>query len=126
MARKGVNHVAMGPSDAPLLVCSRSNQGWTVVEVHGEIDVATAPWLRDGLAQAAQVIADLSKVTFCDATGLGVLVHAHVQARRLGGRLRVVCANGLVRRLIAITRSTHTLMVYAGLDEALAGDQGYV
>ena len=59
--------------------------GVAVVAVRGEIDVSTAPELRDVLHAAiddgARMEVDLRHVTFMDSTGLAVLVDAH---RRLG------------------------------------------
>jgi anti-sigma B factor antagonist len=52
---------------------------WAVLAVRGEIDVATAPQLREELLELVsagrkQIVVDLSGVDFLDSTGLGVLV----------------------------------------------------
>ena len=57
--------------------------GWFVLEVEGEIDMATAPKLRERLLAAVndgahRVVVDLSEVAFVDSTGLGVLIGAIV------------------------------------------------
>ena len=54
-------------------------EGRTVVEVSGEIDVYTAPKLRESLLNLVdsgnyQLIIDMEGVEFLDSTGLGVLV----------------------------------------------------
>src|SRR3712207_211344 len=51
----------------------------TVLEVGGEVDVYTAPKLREKLVELVgeghyQIIVDMTKVEFLDSTGLGVLV----------------------------------------------------
>src|SRR5690348_18033287 len=62
------------------LSVSSSEQGAvTIVHVAGEIDVYTAPLLREVLdkqvaAGRTDLVVDLEKVTFMDSTGLGVLV----------------------------------------------------
>jgi anti-sigma B factor antagonist len=74
---------------------------WTIVHVRGEIDMATAPRLRQALVGAMRdekphVVVDLDGVLFVDSTGLGVLIGALVRARRSGGDLVL---SGLARRL---------------------------
>lgn len=68
--------------------------GRTLLAVHGELDLATAPSLREHLdavidAGAERVVLDLAEVTFFDSVALATMVHAR---RRLGdrGRLAVV------------------------------------
>ena len=68
-----------------LSVSSSEQGGVTIVHVAGEIDVYTAPLLREVLdkqiaAGRTDLVVDLEKVTFMDSTGLGVLV----------GRLKLV------------------------------------
>ena len=71
------------------------------IQVHGDVDLASAPLLDAAFADVdgARVEVDLSEMTFCDGTGLGVLQRAH---QRFGRRLRITGASPLVRRLAAI------------------------
>jgi len=76
-------------------VTSRENGDRTVVEVTGEIDVYTAPALREELSRLVDgehtnLVVDLTQVSFMDSTGLGVLVGALKKVRTLGGDLRPV------------------------------------
>jgi anti-sigma B factor antagonist len=65
--------------------------GPNIVELHGEIDIAEAPALRERLNLALEATAesrgrfiiDLTGVTFFDASGLAVLVGVQRRARRL-------------------------------------------
>jgi anti-sigma B factor antagonist len=81
-----------------------------VVAVVGEIDVATAPQLRDCLhrviAQRSTVVVDLLGVTFLDSTALGVLVGALKRCRELGGELHVVVADARIMKIFEITGLT--------------------
>jgi anti-sigma B factor antagonist len=79
----------------------------TLITVAGEIDIATVPVLREGLAgptaSGKPIIVELDAVSFIDATGLGVLAGAASRTTAHGSSLHVVCARNEVRRLFTIT-----------------------
>ena len=93
--------------DYGLTVEVRHEPGHVLVTVAGEVDIATVPPLQEQLAALAArgrpLIVDLDRVTFIDASGLGVLARVASQARAQGASLHAVCARHLVRRLFAIT-----------------------
>ncbi|MFJ8388792.1 STAS domain-containing protein [Streptomyces sp. NPDC094438] len=71
-------------------------QGFTVVEIHGAVDLATAPGVQVHLDAAthpigARVIVDLRPVAFFDCAVLTLLCRAHRRIRERGGHLAVVC-----------------------------------
>jgi anti-anti-sigma factor len=76
------------------------------VAVVGEIDLATAPVLRDRLLTVlreqtpAVLVVDLAGVTFLDCAGLGVLVDASNAAVHAGRRMRVSHPQPTVRRIL--------------------------
>jgi anti-sigma B factor antagonist len=84
---------------------------FTVVEVGGELDLATAPQLRHCLHHAIdggtrQLVIDLRQVSFIDSVGLGVLVGAHgrlLGRGHEGGSIQLVCAEGLVVHILRLT-----------------------
>jgi len=106
--------------------------GYTVVEVGGEIDLASAPQLRDCLHQtidagSRQLVVDLRQVSFIDSVGLGVLIG--VRRRLLAhaghdGSLQLVCAEGLVLRVLRLTSLDGVFPVHATLADALGRDAG--
>ncbi|WP_329236516.1 STAS domain-containing protein [Actinoallomurus sp. NBC_01490] len=114
----------------PLLfsASSRHTGPWPVLEVTGEIDLATAPRLQDHLIEAinahqsADLIVDMTKVEFCDASGLRVLVRAQRWIQRRGGRLRVICPEGRLLRILRITTLTRLLSVHPTMEDALADE----
>jgi anti-sigma B factor antagonist len=94
-----------------------------VVAVSGEIDVATAPQLRECLhgviAQGeTTVVLDLLGVTFLDSTALGVLVGALKRCRELGGELHVVVADSRIVKIFEITGLTSVFTIADSLESA--------
>ena len=78
------------------------------ISVDGEIDVATAPQLRECLHRViaqgqATVVLDLLGVTFLDSTALGVLVGGLKRCRELGGELHVVVSDARIKKIFEIT-----------------------
>jgi anti-anti-sigma factor len=79
----------------------------TMVAVHTpEIDSATAPQLSAQLADldtSADVLLDFSDVSFCDSTGIRVLLAALKSQMAGGGSLRLVNVNPAVARVFEMT-----------------------
>ena len=94
---------------------TRQDNGRTIIEVGREIDVYTAPKLRERITnlvntrQVALVI-DLEKVEFMDTSGLGVLVGGLKRVRTHEGSLELVCTQ---ERLLKIFRITGLGKVFA-------------
>jgi anti-sigma B factor antagonist len=102
--------------------------GWTVVAASGEIDVATAPELREQLVTliadgSTQVIMDLENVDFIDSTGLGVLVGAVRRARAADGDVRLVCTNSRILKIFGVTGLDEVFTVAGSIDDAASPDQ---
>jgi len=100
----------------------------TVVQVAGEIDVYTAPQLRELLDQQIdagryQLVVDLSGVSFMDSTGLGVLVGRLKQIRVHDGSMQLVCAQDRVLKVFVITGLDKVFAIYPTVGEALAVSQ---
>jgi anti-anti-sigma factor len=79
-----------------------------VVGVIGEIDIASAPTLRDELLAAirrhgARLALDLSSVTFMDCAGINALVAARRHAHLHGGWIRVQHASQRARKVLTLT-----------------------
>ncbi|WP_280426357.1 STAS domain-containing protein [Nocardia carnea] len=101
----------------------RIADGTTVVTVHGEVDMASAPQLQAALEDAQRggnpLVVDMSEVGFLGSAGLSVLLVTTEAAGAAG--LRVV-ASDAVRRPIELTGLDKMLAVYDSLDTALAVD----
>ena len=99
--------------------------GWFVLEVEGEIDLATAPRLRERLLTVvndghSQVVVDLREVAFIDSTGLGVLIGALKRVRLNEGDLRIVCPERGIRKVFDITGLDQVFALHDTVDDAVA------
>jgi anti-sigma B factor antagonist len=97
-----------------------------VVAPSGEIDALSAPQLGRhllGLVDAGKtgVVVDLSKVTFMDSTGLGVLLNAVKAITKRRGRLILVCPNDRVLRPFQVTGLVDWVPICSSREEALGG-----
>lgn len=104
------------------LVCTLTSLGTSpVLQVSGEIDLATLPYFRDQLMRAiglhaeATLAVDLDGVTALDDTGFGMLLGAAGRAREQGGDLAIVCTNERLRSRLAITGLDRAITVRASL-----------
>jgi anti-anti-sigma regulatory factor len=66
-------------------------------------------------------VVDMTRTTFCNSAGLGVLVQAHQRAVADGGELRLVIpASALMLRVFAVTGLDQLIPSFTSLDKALA------
>jgi len=80
----------------------------TVVTVGGEIDVYTAPKLRDKITELVNaghhdLLVDMEKVEFLDSTGLGVLVGGLKKVRAQQGSMELICSQDRLLKIFRIT-----------------------
>src|SRR3954453_19809393 len=99
----------------------------TVVVVGGEIDVYTAPKLREKLIDLVSagnyhLVVDMEAVEFLDSTGLGVLVGGLKRVRAHEGSLRLVCTQERILKIFRITGLTKVFPIHASVDEAVAAN----
>jgi anti-sigma B factor antagonist len=81
--------------------------GRAIVVLSGELDIAAVPVIKDAFADAigqtrVGVVADLSRVSFIDASGLGALVSSANRAEDLPGGLSFSGIPGHMRKLLRI------------------------
>lgn len=97
---------------------------YRVLVLAGEIDMHTAPGLRDRLFTLIEederlpLVVDLTDVTFCDSTGVNIAVAARKQAVRRGVMFAFVGLRGRVHRVFQITGMHRLIPTYANLPEA--------
>ncbi len=93
------------------------------VSLDGEVDVYTAPRLKEELvsvidAGCVNVIVDLEKVGFIDSSGLGVLVGALRRARERDGVVRIVCTRDNILKIFRITGLDKVFPIFSDAEEA--------
>lgn len=115
------------------LKVDETEQGhWTVLRIHGELDLATSPVVRQSVHGAVaagrhQVVLDLTEVLFCDSSGVGVLIASRRLMKSCGGRLRLIlpargAADGShVNRVLAALGVRRLFEVYPDADAAVDG-----
>ncbi len=106
------------------VVVAHSDSDHAVVAVTGEIDMATAPRLRDTLESLVDegcrwLVVDLSRVTFCDSSGLAVLLVARKELHQHGGTIRLVGPAAPVARMFQISGMTKVFSIYDSVAEAI-------
>ncbi|MGI8612368.1 MAG: STAS domain-containing protein [Nocardioidaceae bacterium] len=96
----------------------------TVVAVTGEIDVYTAPKLREALIELVNdghhhLVVDVEGVDFLDSTGLGVLVGGLKRVRAHDGSLVVVCTQERLLKIFRITGLTKVFSIQDSVGAAV-------
>ncbi len=105
-----------------------TKDGIQVVDVAGEIDVSTAPRLRELLIDLIskdrdQLVVNLDRVEFLDSAGLGVLVGAVKRVRARDGSLDLVCTQKRILRIFTITGLTQVFGIHETVDRAIAASK---
>ena len=111
-----------------LSLSTRTEGDRTIVEVGGEIDVYTAPRLREQLVDLVadgkyHLVVDMERVDFLDSTGLGVLVGGLKRVRNHDGSLQLVCNQEKILKIFRITGLTKVFPIHASVDEAVAATE---
>jgi anti-sigma B factor antagonist len=97
-----------------------------VLRIGGEVDVYTAPQLRERVIQllasgARHIIADIREVDFLDSTGLGALVGSLKRLREQDGSLRLLTADRILR-IFRLTGLIHVFALHSSFAEAVESD----
>jgi anti-sigma B factor antagonist len=109
----GLRHHASGGAEeagtSTLALWLHERDDVCVISMRGELDLLSAPPLRELLAtvfsqkQPQRLVLDLKELIYLDSTGLSVFVTAQKRAAAAGVELSLVDPNPSVRRLFEIT-----------------------
>jgi len=96
-----------------------------VISLTGEVDLYTAPELKQQLLEvisggAKRVVVDFTETTFIDSTTLGVLVGGVKRLRSAEGELVLVCSDRNITKIFEITGLDRVFTIYPTRDEAVA------
>lgn len=110
---------------AELDVLSESVGDFTLVSLSGEVDVYSAPKLRETIRELVDgekyhIVVNLENVAFLDSTGLGVLVGGLKRVKQHDGELGIICNQEKILRIFRITGLTKVFPIYHSREELLA------
>ncbi|MFV2176359.1 STAS domain-containing protein [Actinomadura sp. LOL_016] len=96
-----------------------------VLAVVGELDLNNAPLLADAALEAAgqgrpHVILEMSRVPFCDSSGLNALIRLYRRLRAEQGSLALAAVPGRLTRLLSMTGIDRLIPAHPDVPEALA------
>jgi anti-sigma B factor antagonist len=96
--------------------------GWTIIAVTGEIDISSAPALREAIDQALgdgsdRLIVDMNGVSFMDSSGLNVLAGAAKRMSR--GSLRIAAPARHIRKVFEITGTDQVIPTFDSQQDAM-------
>ena len=109
-----------------LSIRTETREDAVVVHVGGDLDVYTAPRLKETLAETlgdgGRLVLDLSEVHFIDSTALGVIVSAREQSQAADGDLRLVMDDPYLLKIFHITGFDGMFSIYSEVTGAVSGE----
>ena len=107
---------------------TRSNQGTTIVDAVGHIDLGTSPALRktmlECLKNTDRLAANLAAVKYIDSSGIASLLEVLKEARNKDKKFVLFGLTAAVRQVLQLTRLTGIFEIYESEDEAVSAGTG--
>jgi anti-anti-sigma factor len=106
----------------------RSKPSATVVQLGGELDLASFHELEHALAPALDsaselVVLDLGRLEFMDVSGLRALMRSRRRAESAGKRMVLAAPAPAIWRLLSLTQQEQAFPVYGSVAEALGPER---
>jgi anti-sigma B factor antagonist len=102
---------------------TREQTGTTIVDVTGDIDMATSPDLRktllESLKKTPRLVVNMREVKYVDSSGIASLVEVLKEARNKEKRLVLFGLNAAVRDVLQLTRLARIFEIRETEEEAL-------
>ncbi|MCE5324703.1 STAS domain-containing protein [bacterium] len=94
-----------------------------LIELEGEVDVYTAPQLKQQIINilesgAKELMVNLTKVDYLDSTALGVLIGGLKRMREADGNMVLICPSPRIRRVFEITGLDKIFDIYNSEEDA--------
>ncbi len=107
-------------------IAARAIQGWTILDLSGDIDLAHSPAMRKALLgeikekHTPRVFLNLKNVRYIDSSGIASLVEGLKASRDQGSRLILYGLNKTVREVMQLSRLQKIFEIYEDEEQALA------
>ncbi len=103
-------------------VKATQQDGVTVIQVTGEININTSPDLRKLFEKqgSKKIVVDLEKVTYIDSSGLATLVEILKKTKTQGGSLGLSAMSDKVKSLFEITKLDKLFSIFPNQQEAVS------
>lgn len=123
-AATATNKPTHSAPDKEMSVSTLRRATHTIATLSGNLDVATAPALRERLTALlhpgiGRLVLDLSEVKFCDAAGLAVLIGTQRRATREGITVHLAAPHRQVTKVLRVTGLDRALNIHPTLAAAL-------
>jgi len=106
----------------------RSNQGTTIVDVTGHIDLGSSPALRKSMLECIKnndrIAVNLSKVKYIDSSGIASLLEILKEARNTRKKFVLFGLTPGVREVLQLTRLTGVFEIYESEDDVVKAAKG--
>lgn len=96
-----------------------------VVSIIGELDHHSAEYIRQKVdseivkSANKNIIFDMSRVTFMDSSGIGVILGRFKNVQRLNGKTAIVQVNDQVRRIFDMSGVMKLIPIYDNIESAM-------
>ena len=105
-------------------VKTKQEQGFSVIEIEGEVDMYSSPEVRSEIIsltknKTAIIVVDLEKVSYMDSSGLATLVEGLQLAGQYKGNIKLINLREEVLEVFELTRLDHIFEIYDSMDSAL-------
>jgi anti-sigma B factor antagonist len=109
-----------------VLIAARQLQGFTILDVTGDIDLAHSPTMRKALLgeikekKTPKLCLNLKNVRYIDSSGIASLVEGLKASRDTGSRLILFGLSQTVREVMQLSRLQKIFEIYDNEEQALA------
>ena len=107
----------------------RSEEGFEVIELSGEVDLHYAPTVRKGILAVLEgsrdLLVNLSRVDTIDSSGIATLVEAFQLAKSKGLNFGLLDISETVSDVLTLTRLNKVFPIWEDLESYVAAEKGH-